>query len=92
MISAPVKGLMPLRALVAGLRSTVIFIRPGTVNTPAPLPTARPVSVGQSRSGETCLRVSFVPSAMLLMISPSSVPCLRQSDLLVWGRSRARIS
>lgn len=29
-VSWPVKGLMPLRALVAGLRTTVTFIRPGT--------------------------------------------------------------
>ena len=30
-ISSPVNGLVPLRALVAGLRMTLIFIRPGTV-------------------------------------------------------------
>src|SRR5580704_14624697 len=39
-ISCPVNGLMPLRGLVAGLCCTVIFIRPGTANTPGPfLPT-----------------------------------------------------
>ena len=30
-VSSPVKGLMPLRALVAGLRITISFIKPGTV-------------------------------------------------------------
>jgi hypothetical protein len=30
-VSSPVKGLIPLRALVAGFRTTVIFVRPGTV-------------------------------------------------------------
>jgi len=29
--SSPVKGLIPLRALVAGFRTTTSFIRPGTV-------------------------------------------------------------
>src|SRR6187401_1173644 len=38
--SSLVKGLMPLRALVAGLLMTVIFIKPGTVKMPGPfLPT-----------------------------------------------------
>ena len=31
MASSPVKGLIPLRALVAGFRTTTSFIRPGTV-------------------------------------------------------------
>src|SRR4051812_49991881 len=38
--SSLVNGLMPLRALVAGLLTTTIFISPGTVNVPGPfLPT-----------------------------------------------------
>jgi hypothetical protein len=36
MVSSPAKGLIPLRALVAGLRTTVSFIRPGTVYMPGP--------------------------------------------------------
>lgn len=36
-VGSPVKGLMPLRARVAGLRTTLSFIMPGTVNTPMPL-------------------------------------------------------
>ena len=35
-ISSPVNGLMPLRAFRAGLRTTRIFISPGTVNVPGP--------------------------------------------------------
>src|SRR6185436_20705973 len=87
-----VNGLIPLRALVAGFSTTVIFIRPGTVNTPAPfLPTARPISVDSASSTpETCLRVSFVPSAMLLMISllVGALP-FATSDLLVGRRGVA---
>ena len=37
MISSPVKGLRPLRALAAGLRTVRIFTRPGSVKVPAPL-------------------------------------------------------
>src|ERR1700722_2158899 len=44
-VSWPVNGLIPLRGLVAGLWITVIFIRPGTANTPGPfLPTLRPIN------------------------------------------------
>ena len=35
-VSSPVNGLMPLRAFVAGLRVTLHFIKPGTVNSPGP--------------------------------------------------------
>src|SRR5690606_6241735 len=35
-VSSLVKGLMPLRALVAGFLVTLIFIRPGTVKRPGP--------------------------------------------------------
>ena len=34
--SSLVKGLMPLRALVAGLRTLLILSRPGSTNSPAP--------------------------------------------------------
>src|SRR3990167_7530180 len=35
-VGSPVKWLIPLRALVAGLRITLHFIKPGTVNSPGP--------------------------------------------------------
>src|SRR5690606_25236500 len=58
MISSPVKGLTPLRALVAGFFTVVIFIRPGTVNSPTPfLLTLREISDSSSSStDDTCLR------------------------------------
>lgn len=37
MAGSPVKGFMPLRALVAGFRTTLILSRPGKVNIPAAL-------------------------------------------------------
>src|SRR4051794_23543084 len=43
--SCLVKGLIPLRALVAGLLMTMIFIKPGTAKMPGPfLPTAALIS------------------------------------------------
>src|SRR3954471_14890644 len=70
-VSSLVKGLIPLRALVAGLWTTLIFTRPGTANTPGPfLPTAFPIWVARaSNTADTCLRDSAVFSAMALRIS-----------------------
>src|SRR5687768_10940610 len=71
MTSSLVKGLIPLRALVAGLLITLIFIRPGTLNTPGPfLPTALPICFASaSKTDDTCLRDSSVDSEIRLMIS-----------------------
>src|SRR3954468_11273438 len=71
MTSSLVKGLIPLRALVAGFWITVIFIRPGTANTPEPfLPTADPISCDRaSNTDTTCLRDSSVDCEMRLMTS-----------------------
>src|SRR4051812_41482397 len=69
--SCLVKGLMPLRALVAGLLTMVIFMRPGRANTPGPfLPTARSICDAMaSRTDPTCLRDSSVAVATAVRIS-----------------------
>src|SRR3954462_6196328 len=70
-VSSLVKGLIPLRALVAGLWTTLIFTRPGTANTPGPfLPTAPLISRARaSNTALTCLRDRAVFSAIAVMIS-----------------------
>src|SRR4051812_5591385 len=70
-VSCLVKGLIPLRALVAGLWTTLIFTRPGSANTPGPfLPTADPIwSDRAANTAFTCLRDRAVFSAIALMIS-----------------------
>src|SRR5688500_10045226 len=69
--SCLVKGLIPLRALVAGFWITLIFIRPGTANTPGPfLPTADWISPDSASNTDfTCLRDSSVFSAIRVTIS-----------------------
>lgn len=67
MVSSPVKGLMPLRALTAGLRTVMTFIRPGIVNSPAPrflmLPSIRFSSC--CMTSDTCFLLRPVLSAMV---------------------------
>ena len=53
-VSSPVKGLMPLRALTAGRRNVVIFIRPGKVKLPMPR-LAILASISRSREPSTRL-------------------------------------
>src|SRR5690606_37911197 len=65
-------GLMPLRALVAGLRTTVTFIRPATLQMPGPpldrsAARMRPIV---SKTETTCLRVNWVASAIVRKNSP----------------------
>src|SRR5688500_13444155 len=69
--SCLVKGLIPLRAVVAGLWTTLIFTRPGSANTPGPfLETALPIWVARAaKTALTCLRDSSVFSAIAVMIS-----------------------
>ena len=70
-VSSPVNGLIPLRALVAGLRTTLTFIIPGTLKTPGPrLPRFLPISfASSSKTLATCLLVRPVFSANVAMIS-----------------------
>ena len=66
-VSSPVKGLMPFRALTAGLRTVVIFIIPGIVNSPAPRFLILP-SINASIcciTSETCFFVKPVLSAIV---------------------------
>ncbi len=72
MTSSFVNGLMPLRALVAGLRTTVTFIRPATLQMPGPpldrsAARMRPIV---SKTETTCLRDSWVASAIVRKNSP----------------------
>ena len=59
-------GLIPVLALVAGLRTTFSLSRPGTTNSPGPfLPSSLPInSVSDSKTVETCFleRPVFVAS------------------------------
>src|SRR4051812_40848984 len=66
-----VKGLMPLRALTAGFCTMMTFIRPGTTKRPGPfLPRAFLIWVERdSKTDATCLRDSWVSSAMPARIS-----------------------
>jgi len=72
MVSSPVKGLIPLRALVAGFRTTVSFIRPGTVYIPGPRPFRLFLiwPAMASNTATTCFFASPVDSAISDMISP----------------------
>src|SRR5690606_38671957 len=65
-VSSLVKGLMPLRALVAGFLMTLIFIRPGTVKRPGPRPPTFFLIclLSESKTAWTCFLVSSVSSAM----------------------------
>src|SRR3954466_14428037 len=69
--SCLVKGLIPLRALVAGLLMTMIFIKPGTAKMPGPfLPTAALISPASASNTEaTCFRLNSVAVAILVRIS-----------------------
>src|SRR5439155_16477584 len=69
--SSLVKGLIPLRALVAGLWTTLIFTRPGSANTPGPfLPTADSICSDRAAKTElTCLRARPVFAAIAARIS-----------------------
>jgi hypothetical protein len=60
--SSLVKGLMPLRALTAGLRTVLILSRPGRTNSPTAffLMWDSMTSVRLSSTAETCLRVRDV--------------------------------
>src|SRR6476619_415097 len=84
MTSSLVKGLIPLRALVAGFWITVIFIRPGTANTPEPfLPTADPISCDRASKTElTCLRESSVDCEMRLITSLFDAGL---AEFAIWG-------
>src|SRR5205823_4376419 len=64
--SCLVKGLIPMRALVAGFWITVIFIKPGTTNMPGPfLPILFLIwPESDSRVAATCLRDRPVSWAM----------------------------
>src|SRR5690606_6910921 len=56
-ISSPVNGFTPLRALVAGFFTTRIFSRPGNVNRPLPLRPARLFLIwpeSESKTEATC--------------------------------------
>src|SRR5947209_1549182 len=66
-----VNGLIPLRALTAGLFTIESFIRPGTTNIPGPfLPTAFLICPdSDSNTADTCLRDNSVSLAMFVMIS-----------------------
>ena len=48
-VSSPVKGLIPLRSFVAGLRTTLILERPGIVKQSRYFLLAQAVGVGQCR-------------------------------------------
>ena len=60
--SSLVKGLMPLRAFVAGLRTVLIFNKPGRTKMPTPffLMCASITSAKPSSTEDTCLRLSSV--------------------------------
>src|SRR6266699_3384351 len=70
--SCLVKGLIPMRALTAGLVMAVTFINPGTTKRPGPfLPNDFFNSPERaSNTNATCFRESWVAWAMLLRISP----------------------
>src|SRR5262245_184511 len=55
-ISSLVKGLMPLRAFVAGFLTTFIFSRPGSVNTPWLRRLFLMMPLSDSNTAATCLR------------------------------------
>ena len=67
-IFSPVKGLVPSRALVAGLLRIFSLRRPGRVKTPGPfLPSCSTMMVWrESRTATTCFLESSVCSAMVL--------------------------
>jgi len=67
-IFSPVKGLVPSRALVAGLLRIFNLRRPGRVKTPGPfLPSCSTMIVWrESRTETTCFLESSVCSAMVL--------------------------
>src|SRR5690606_11308182 len=69
-VSAPVKGLTPLRALRAGFLTVLIFMSPGRVNSPTPFfwICRSIMSVSPSISALTCLRLRAVDSTSSLMI------------------------
>src|SRR5262249_57232988 len=62
MVGSLVNGLMPGRALVAGLWTRLSFNRPGTLNVPGPfLPSCALMrSISASKTSPTCLRVRLV--------------------------------
>ena len=71
-VSSPVKGLRPLRSLVAGLRWTTILQRPGIEKLPGPPRFAialRISSLRASITSPTCFLDRSVASAMLFKIS-----------------------
>src|SRR5690625_1622114 len=69
-VSSPVKGLMPLRALVAGFLTVLILSRPGSTNSPAPfLCRWRSMTLLRlSSTSLTCFLVRPVFSAISLVI------------------------
>ena len=83
-ISSPVKGLTPLRALVAGLRFTRIFMRPGTVNWPGP---RRPMSflMIPARASNTVATSFFVRpvSSAMAPVTSDLVLALAVLDLVM---------
>jgi len=86
MISSPVKGLMPLRALVAGFFTTLIFMRPGTVNTPGPRLSSRLIIADRaSNTAPTSFLVRPVCSEMKLKTSDlvAGLPALAAAFFLV---------
>ena len=70
-VSSPVKGLMPLRALVAGFLTDLILHRPKTLNKPEPrgLSYFAISSSNDVKTAATCLRVSSVSVAIAFRIS-----------------------
>jgi hypothetical protein len=69
MISSPVKGFLPRRALVAGFLTTLTFIRPGIENSLADFRDFLMIPLSWSNTAPTSFLVRDVLSAIWLMIS-----------------------
>jgi len=63
-IGSLVKGLMPMRASVAGLFTTDIFTKPGMTNSPDSLSSLYPTVAMYSMTDLTSFFASCVPSAI----------------------------
>jgi hypothetical protein len=72
-VSSPVKGLTPLRALVAGFLTTLILIKPGRLNMPA-LRDFRVFAImpcKEPSTASTCLRL--IPVSVEIWVSISDL-------------------
>src|SRR5689334_12139854 len=91
-----VKGLMPLRAGRAGRFTTTNFAKPGSTNKPFFLSSRWPMSVSDSSTDFTCLRVVPSPTAsvtacrraLLLRLFFPLLLAFAILDLLVWPADR----